>query len=283
MNKTALITGSTDGIGNAIAIELAMHNYTIHVLGRNKEKGEATLKKLQEINSTRNHELFLVDLASIKVNLEFVEQYLKRYNKLDLLILNANTYPKNVSITEDKIDQIFAVGYVSRYIFSVKLDQLLANSEDSRVIHIGDVTLLKSINYKRLSNPNYGSTKATYQSYTGSAFLVYFLGKTTKTTVPHEFHHPGIVNTSPFKELHFIFRFLLKLERLGSIEPEQSGKIIVKHILETRASDIAGKFYVKGKLKAPKKKLINGIEKYKKLIAFTEQLTNIKMADYIKL
>jgi len=139
--KTALITGATHGIGRALAISLAKRGYEIHVVGRNASSGEAVLNKLKEVNPKGEHRLFLLDLASIKSNKEFLKEYTVKYKKLDLLVLNANPLPKNLKITEEGHDEIFGVGYLSRYMFSIELNDLLSKSDISRVMHMGDARI----------------------------------------------------------------------------------------------------------------------------------------------
>ncbi|MBS5914503.1 MAG: SDR family NAD(P)-dependent oxidoreductase, partial [Paenibacillus macerans] len=46
-NKTALVTGSTKGIGKAIAIELAREGANVLINGRNNDEVERTVKELK--------------------------------------------------------------------------------------------------------------------------------------------------------------------------------------------------------------------------------------------
>jgi len=56
MNETVLITGASSGIGNALAIEFAKHNYNLVVVARNQKR----LEKLKnDLESTYNINEFL--------------------------------------------------------------------------------------------------------------------------------------------------------------------------------------------------------------------------------
>lgn len=46
-NKTALVTGSTKGIGKAIAIELAKEGVNVLINGRNSEEVEQTVNEIR--------------------------------------------------------------------------------------------------------------------------------------------------------------------------------------------------------------------------------------------
>ncbi len=54
---------------------------------------------------------------------EFLDGYIKQFKSLDLLVLNANPVPGKLKITDEGHDQTFGVGYLSRYMFSVKLNK----------------------------------------------------------------------------------------------------------------------------------------------------------------
>lgn len=48
-DKIILITGSTDGIGYQTAIELVKSGFHVIVHGRNREKAELTVKRIEKI------------------------------------------------------------------------------------------------------------------------------------------------------------------------------------------------------------------------------------------
>lgn len=277
MNKTALITGSTDGIGQATAFELAKKGWTIHVLGRNQARGEETLRHLQELHPTGEHKLFLVDLASIQRCKQFLEEYTKEYEQLDLLLLNALALKKG-TLTEDGIDTIFAVGCVSRYIFSIELSPLLLRAE-GRVMHIGNAERLSSIDYEAVVSDKLGILKATSVSYAGSALLAYHLAQLQKTQVPHEIMWPGNVRTKQFPGSSFLPKFIFRL--LGVLEPEESGRRIAEHITSTTASEVSGKFYDTGKEKSIHKQILTGQDTFEELVRFCEQKTGMTLSEMV--
>lgn len=279
MSKIALMTESTDGLGKIIAFELASVGYTMHLLGRNARKGNEVLEKIRTKWPDREHQFFLVNLATVKSNKDFLKYYTKQYNKLDLLILNASAIPKKIRTTEDGIEQTFAVGYLSRYIFSLLLNPLLERGANARVVHIGEGSYTGNIPYEQLNKPKFGKLKATYYAYIADGYFTYFVNKLTAINTPHEYYHLGFVNTLQTKKISYFIR------KFGDwfgyfIASEEAGKLFLQHIMLTKAKEVAGKYYSMGKLKNHSKKLKNAEAAFKELITFSEKITNATIGDY---
>lgn len=83
--KRALITGSSRGIGRAIAISLAMDGYEVlvHCAG-NRTKAEETRKTIEEMGGSSS--ILQADLCEM----ESVKQLAKEMGDVDVLVLNAS-------------------------------------------------------------------------------------------------------------------------------------------------------------------------------------------------
>ena len=273
MNKSALITGSTDGIGKATALEFAKLGYSVHVLGTNRERGNTVLKSLNDLNTDGKHELFITDLSKKKEVNDFLDAYIAKHETLDVLMLNAGIFPKQILLSEDGIDKSFSIGYISRYMFSVRLNKLLENSPIGKVIHVNG-GVIGNINYSQLSNPKYSKMTSIWQNSVGGALLVNFWKELSNSNVAHMHVIPGFVDTQINKSQGFMVSFLSKL--LG-MKPEIAGKILANHIDTIPKSDVAGKFFYKDKLKKTKIQIKEGQNLLKELIEFSESFTKIKI------
>ncbi|KXX67677.1 SDR family NAD(P)-dependent oxidoreductase [Flammeovirga sp. SJP92] len=272
MQKTALITGATDGIGKATAILLAQHGYIIHVLGTNSNKGEVVLKELRNISGEKEHQLFICDLSSIKAVNQFLDQYLLQFPSLDVLILNAGIQPKEALLSIDGIDKSFTTGYISRYLFSVRLNPLLQKSPIKKVIHING-SIIGKIKYQQLDNPQYSMITKVWQNSIGSALLVYNWKMISHTDVSHFHWNPGIVNTQTVQKEGLIVRLLSKL--MGMISPKEAGQQIVNLILSDHTMH---QFYVKGKGKSVNSKIKKGDVLLDELLQYSQSFTGIKIS-----
>jgi NADP-dependent 3-hydroxy acid dehydrogenase YdfG len=86
MNKTALITGATSGIGRATAHEFAKHGIDLILCGRRQERLDTIQKALSK--QTHVHTLNF-DVRDKKATLEAIESLPKEFQNIDILINNA--------------------------------------------------------------------------------------------------------------------------------------------------------------------------------------------------
>jgi len=133
MQKTILITGSTDGIGLETAKALVSQGHHILLHGRSKTKLEQTEKTLSEISSS-SVESYLADLSVLSEVEALAKAVTERHDKLDVLINNAGVYKTPEPITKDGMDVRFVVNTIAPYLLTQKLLTLLGAS--GRVINL---------------------------------------------------------------------------------------------------------------------------------------------------
>ena len=271
MSKIALITGGTDGIGKATAIELAKLGYSVQILGRNKKRGEEVVKSLRDINPPGKHELFILDLSMMNDVKDFLENYRNAYQALDVLILSAGIYPTTPQISADGIDKSFSIGYISRYLFAARLDKMLGNSSIGKVVHVNGGVFGK-IYYDQLKEPNYSRIKGVWQNSVAGALLVYNWKEISGSNVAHMHWLPGLVKTNILNTQGFLVKTVLA--KLIGMEPGVAGKMLADNIEEVSQQDTTGKFYVQGKLKKTPKKIQNGKSRLEELIKFSTKFTS---------
>ncbi|CAG7638203.1 D-beta-hydroxybutyrate dehydrogenase [Paenibacillus solanacearum] len=100
-NKTALVTGSTKGIGKAIAIELAREGVHVLVNGRNHEEVERTVNALKSEFPATSPQNAAADL----VDMQQREALLAKFPRVDILINNMGIY--EIMSYEDIDDEIW--------------------------------------------------------------------------------------------------------------------------------------------------------------------------------
>jgi 3-oxoacyl-[acyl-carrier protein] reductase len=90
--KKALVGGSTQGIGKAIAIELAKLNAQVTLIARNQKSLEQTIKELPTPNN-QQHDFIIADYSDPKVVEDNVLQYIKEKSAFHIVINNTGGPP----------------------------------------------------------------------------------------------------------------------------------------------------------------------------------------------
>jgi NAD(P)-dependent dehydrogenase (short-subunit alcohol dehydrogenase family) len=134
MQKTILITGSTDGIGLETARMLISMGHNVLLHGRNPAKLEKVERKLSALPDGGRLESYVADLSRLVDVEELAKAVAERYDKLDVLINNAGIFKTPDPITQDGLDVRFAVNTIAPYRLTQKLMPLIGVS--GRVVNL---------------------------------------------------------------------------------------------------------------------------------------------------
>ena len=104
--KTALVCGSTQGIGKATAIELANLGASIVLIARNEESLKETLNQLQNSNK-QNHSYLVADFTKPEELKKVITNFVSAGNKIHILINNSGG-PKGGAIKDAAPEEFLA-------------------------------------------------------------------------------------------------------------------------------------------------------------------------------
>ena len=133
---TILVTGATDGLGKRVAGELAAKGTTVLLHGRSPERLEATLEELRGQTSSQKVGSYLADLSSLAAVRDLADRILSEYDRLDVLVNNAGIIVPERKESEDGHELTFAVNYLSHFLLTSLLLQLLKDSAPARVVNV---------------------------------------------------------------------------------------------------------------------------------------------------
>ncbi len=138
--RTALVTGSTDGLGREIAGRLGALGALVIVHGRNRERGEAVVGEIRK-QGPGDAVFYRADLASLAEVRTLADTILKNHNRLDLLINNAGIGGggSGRSTSADGYELVFAVNYLSHFLLTQRLLPLLERSAPARIISVSSL------------------------------------------------------------------------------------------------------------------------------------------------
>jgi NAD(P)-dependent dehydrogenase (short-subunit alcohol dehydrogenase family) len=134
--RTALVTGATDGVGRVVARELAKQGWRVLVHGRDRPRGEALV---QEIERAVGGATFLAaDLASLAEVRRLAGEVRKATDRLELLINNAGigTAGAGRQTSADGHELRFAVNYLAGFLLTYLLLPLLKAATPARIVNV---------------------------------------------------------------------------------------------------------------------------------------------------
>jgi len=137
--QTILITGSTDGLGEATAERLLRRGATLLVHGRSEQKLERALAKLGVDRGATVRGL-LADLGSREQVRRLARCVESDVDRLDVLVNNAGVAVMDGRReSHDGFELTFAVNYLSHFLLTAELLPLLRRSAPSRIVNVASV------------------------------------------------------------------------------------------------------------------------------------------------
>ena len=136
--KTALITGSTDGVGRVVAIQLAAAGARILTHGRDRDRGASLVAEIEAAGGRA--EFLAADLSSLAEVRRLADAVRQRTDRLDILINNAGIGSAGGGASRqtsfDGHELRFAVNYLAGFLLTHLLLPLLKASAPARIVNV---------------------------------------------------------------------------------------------------------------------------------------------------
>ncbi len=160
--KTALVTGSTKGIGQAVAEELATLGAAIFIVARRREEVATQVKKMQDAG----FEAFGItaDVTLPEERRRMLETVINTGRGLDILVNNVGTNirKKAVEYHDEEYHHIMNTNMHSNFALSQLFYPLLKTSKEAAVVNVLSVAGLTHLR----SGAPYGMSKAALTQLT---------------------------------------------------------------------------------------------------------------------
>jgi len=276
-----MVTGANSGIGKATAMGLAKMGATTVMACRNKEEGKAVQLEIQEKSGNKNVDLLIVDLSSLESTRKLVKSFEKKYQQLHVLVNNAGVYFTKRHVTVDGLEMTFVVNYLSRFLLTNLLLDVIKKSAPARIIEVAGAYHAKGkINFDDLQmEQNYEGASANNQSKLANVLFTYELARRLAGTgITVNCLHPGAVATrllAKDKDLPWSTKLMYRLFKPFFKSPEKGAATTLYLASSPEVQNITGKYFVNKKI-TPSSPQSQDIELAKRLWDVSRKLAKLE-------
>ena len=194
-----VISGGTDGIGRALALRCLERGDAVAIVGRDAEKGKAFLDAAAILGAAGRAHFVLADLSLVGETSAAIAEISEIFAKLDALVLCARYYRSTRLVTAEGFEHTFALYYLSRFVLSYGLVDLLDAAEEPIILNVsGPGSGTGEIRWDDLGGerdfhaPRILAQGGQLNDLLGIGFAV----NRPSEQVRYALLHPGVVNTS---------------------------------------------------------------------------------------
>lgn len=253
--KTVVITGPTNGVGRATAIELGARGARMLLLCRSAERGTALAADIAAKGGSA--EVVSADLASLQSVVAAAERVRELAPQFDVLINNAGVINNSRKETRDGLEEMFAVNHLAHFLLTARLLPSLRAAASARIVHVASAghALVKGFDCD-----DYGWAKrkyATFPAYGHSKLANLLFNRSLAkrlagSTITSNALHPGAVGSNMGANNGLISKIVLPLVKPFMLTPEQGAQTSVYLATDPAVAGRSGDYYIKCKVVPPK-------------------------------
>ncbi|WP_431727301.1 SDR family NAD(P)-dependent oxidoreductase [Verrucosispora sp. TAA-831] len=206
-----LVSGGTDGVGRAVALDALAAGHHVLVVGSTPAKGDAFLAAAEQAGAAGRAEFLRADLRVMSANSKIVGAVRDRFDRLDRLVLCAQRYLTRLGHTAEGVERNFALTCLSRFALTYGLLPQLRRADRPLVVNVcGTGTPAGRIRWHDMQfTAGGGGFRALAQAGRATDLLgVAFAHRGDTTTVPYVLFNPDVVRTGLQRELGQPWRLL---------------------------------------------------------------------------
>lgn len=154
--KVAIVTGSSRGIGRAIALELAGRGARVAISGRNPEMLEQTKKEIEQKGAETI--AVIADISKMEDATELVNKTLEKWQRIDILVNNAGINRDNLimRMSEDEWEEVIRTNLTGTFNCIKSVTRQMMKQRGGCIINLTSVVGLMG----NAGQANYAASKA---------------------------------------------------------------------------------------------------------------------------
>lgn len=246
-----LLTGATNGIGEAAAHALAHTGGRLVLVGRDAAKAERVRAAISSESGNPNIDVLIADLSSQKSIRELAATFRQRYDRLDVLINNAGGVFDTRRETVDGIEYTFALNHLGYFLLTNLLLDMLKASAPARIVNVSsEAQGLGKINFDDIqAKRSYSGFGIYSQSKLANVMFTYALDRRLAgSNVTVNALHPGFVNSGfGSNSSNAVMRGVFSVIKLAAITPERGADTVIYLASDPAVAKVSGKYFAKRK------------------------------------
>ena len=140
--KTVFITGSTDGVGRYVALQLAAQGANLLIHGRDAARAKDVVDQITRSGKGKAT-FYQADLSSLAEARKLADSVKADHKKLDIFISNAGIGSRNMGperrVSADGHELRFAVNYLSGFLLAYALLPIIKAAAPSRIVNVASL------------------------------------------------------------------------------------------------------------------------------------------------
>ncbi len=256
--KTCMVTGASNGIGKAAALELARTGAELVLVCRDRARGEAAVAEIAAQSGSHRVDLMLADLSSQAEIRRLASDFLATGRPLHVLLNNAGLMNTERTLTVDGIETTFAVNHLGYFLLTLLLLDRLKASAPARIVNVasdahrfargrldfanlqGEKSYAAMRNYGQSKLANILFTRELARRLAGSGVTVNCL-------------HPGTVATRFAQNNGGFYRFGTRLIAPFIRTPAKGAETSVYLCASPEVTGVSGQYFSDKRAKSPAK------------------------------
>lgn len=248
--RVCVLTGATSGIGRAAAHRLAALGARVVVVARDRGRGEAARGEIVESTGNRSVEVEIADLASQQQIRALAGRLLATHPSIHVLANNAGLTLADRRLTEDGIEETFAVNHLAPFLLTNLLLDRLKASAPARVVTVAsDAHHGATIPFDDLNaEAGYSGWRAYgWTKLANILFTAELARRLEGTGVAATCLHPGVVATGFGREGPWFVRTFQKVSGRFLLDPGRGADTLVWLATSPEVEGASGGYFVKRK------------------------------------
>jgi retinol dehydrogenase-14 len=279
-NKIVMVTGANSGMGLATSIELAQMGAHVIMVCRNEERAKLAHEEVVKQSGSKHIEWMLGDLGDLASIRRLADDFLMRFDVLDVLINNAGVVSLKHQYTQHGFELHMGINHLGHFLLTNLLLDRLKNAQQGRIvnvssgaykvgrIHFDDPTLKKRYHvikgYAQSKLANILFTKQLSERLKGSRVTVNCL-------------HPGAVMTNLGVDRTTGFgKQVYAMLRPFFLTPREGSQSAIYLATSPEIAEVSGEYFYRQQMK-PLSLRANNMQDAERLWRWSEEQVELNM------